>query len=257
MKFGVYAAAIATLSVAASSAVAQEERHTLDPVVMAAADALGMVRGADRSVDLLNTVQFRATGTATITDANGAAQSVKVAKAVVGHSYVIPAGRFDYQTVDASGKPGPRVIRVVAGDKAWDETAPGVGKSWSKEVGQRVIDVWMSPQGALRAATMAKPGEVKVSKVAGKDVIVTPAGAHTLTITLGADHRPETVATTIDGVKAVATYTGYKDWDGYDVAFPTRTLKTLDGKTVLDLTTTEFIANSYVVFPVPVELAAR
>ena len=49
-------------------------------------------------------------------------------------------------------------------------------------------------------------------------------------------------------------YSDYKDFQGYGVMFPTRIVQKVDGRTIVDLTVSEALANPYMIFPPPKEL---
>jgi hypothetical protein len=49
----------------------------------------------------------------------------------------------------------------------------------------------------------------------------------------------------------VATYIGYKDFEGYLVPFPTKMTYRAGGRTIFDLDVKNQISNPYVIFPRP------
>src|SRR5262245_39004143 len=103
---------LATPAVASAQATGSGGRAALTE----AAKALGMVRGLERSLTIVNMFEYTANGT--MADSAGAPSEVK--RITAAYDYVIPAARVDVE------KAGQRTIEVAAGSLAWDEATPGI-----------------------------------------------------------------------------------------------------------------------------------
>lgn len=242
------------------------------------ADMLGMLR-TSREIDRIATMVYSGTGTAVI---DGEACSMESYRAGVrypipdqDHTFPVPGMRVDISC--ATGGAGPeRHVQVVAGEYAWDETAPGVGATpASGAVRERLLRVWLLPQGLVKAATAAGP-ETVATMEGGNPVLAfplpEPLGDIVVEITLdpevflyhtmpngvqrGFSHRITRVETELDGDAIEVSYADYRDWnpDDYkaDVLLPGRMIWRRDGEVVLDLTLSESNTyNPYVIMPVP------
>ncbi|HSG66535.1 MAG TPA: hypothetical protein VLD39_16115, partial [Gammaproteobacteria bacterium] len=252
--------AIAAAALAGAPAShAQQSAATIE----AAAEALGMVRGVQRRMDSINTVEFTGTGTLSVPEPGGSWTQYAVTSVTVGMSYHIPALRWDMSRAGADGA-GERTIHVVNGVRAWNERQPGVdAEPVDGGVAERRRQIWLTPHGIIRAAVEAEaqsPGSVTVATENGRTTLAVVVDAERFVVTLDANSRPERVATTIEHpllgrTRLEAVYSGYVDWPLLDVYFPSRIVQTLGEHTILDLTITEFFQNPYVVFPTPEQLA--
>lgn len=231
--------------------LAQEIRNE---TVVEAADALGMVRGAARRMDSINTIEFSGRGMIRRPQDDGSWWEAELTNLTVGISYSIPALRWDQATGNQ------RVIYVVRGDEAWEERTPGVGNTPTMNFVDRFSrQIWFSPHGLIRAAIEAEarePGSVEIGSDAGRSTLTVEVNGFTLTATLNEDNRPQTVSMPVThpllGPTVLSTHYGdYVDWPLLDVFFPSRIQQTLGDVTWLDLEVTEFFQNPYVVFPDP------
>ena len=213
--------------------------------IKAAQYALGMIRGPQR-IDAINTMEYW--GTADL-----------AATYHVSLSYLTPAMRLDI----TQGNPSVRRIYVVNGNFAWDESVPGAGfipgttvTPAPAAVKNRLLDLWSTPHGALKAAEQAA-GNAKVTNENGANVITFPlpgplAGT-TMKVTLNAKDQVEKVETVAGATVIQTTYSDYKDLSEIksDVQFPSHIVQKRGG-TTLDITITKTDTNNpYVVFPVP------
>ena len=242
------------------------------------ADMLGMLR-TSREIDRLVTMIYTGTGTAVI---DGEVCTMERYRASVRypipdqtHTFPVPGMRVDI-SCGSNGTQTARHVQVVAGSYAWDESAPGVGAvSAPQALRERLLHVWLLPQGLVKAATAAGPRTV-ASEEAGNPVLTFPLPAPldntSVKVTLdpeeflfptmptgdrrGFSHRIARVETHLDGTAIEVAYSDYRDWnaDDYkaDVLLPGRMVWSLDGETVLDLTLSESNTyNPYVIMPVP------
>ncbi len=250
----------------------------VEAILYRTADMLGMLRTA-REVDRLVTMVYTGTGTAVI---DGEVCTIERYKASVRypipdqvHTFPVPGMRVDVSCAARGGDTG-RHVHVVAGEYAWNETAPGIGATPAPDtVRERLLQVWLLPQGLVKAATAAGAATV-ASREAGNPVLTFPLPAPLddthVKITLdpevflfhtmpngerrGFSHRISRVETELDGVSFDVRYSDYRDWNPEDykadVLLPGRMVWIRNGETVLDLTLSESNTyNPYVIMPVP------
>jgi hypothetical protein len=191
------------------------------------------------------------------------------------HTFPVPGMRVDISCA-SSGDESARHVQVVAGDYAWNEATPGIGVTPAPgAVRERLLQVWLLPQGLVKAATAAGSRAV-ASLEAGNPVLTFPLPAplddtsvkvtldlavflsHTMPNGTQRDfsHRITQVETQLDGSAIEVTYADYRDWNAEDykadVLLPGRMVWARNGETVLDLTLSESNTyNPYVIMPVP------
>jgi hypothetical protein len=234
--------------------------------VETAAEFIGLVRGGkiNRSTTSFNVLEFTATGTMSEPGSDGTWKSYRVSKVVAGSDFVIPAERFDVHLIDAAGH-AKHEIRVVAGQKAWNEEKPGInGKAIpDSAVADRLREIWLTPQGAMWGALRAVDAndDVKVSNEGGRLVIRYPWKGDQVKINLNAGLEPtrveiKTHSNAYGDTTLTATYLGYKDFGGYQAPFPTKMTYKAGARVILDLNVTDCQVNPYVIFPAPENMAA-
>lgn len=248
----------------------------IDPVIRAAADALGLVRDTRLVIGQVNLLEYVGHGTLVDLEAATPGQPIEVSRYAYAVSYHIPASRLDYD-----GPNGARTVRVVKQDRAWNEEKPGINPSPSGNAAFRAQSIWLTPHGAIHAATFASAKKcldgkdcdvpLQIAKADGKTVITTSVNGQSYKTTLNSDNRPERVETEIKlpggaSKKIVATYSEYRN--GHSMGqealdkfhsgtyWPGRMVQEIDGVKVLDITITEGWSNPYVIFPEP-ELLAK
>ena len=259
------------------SALAQASTEVAD-ILYRTADMLGMLR-TSREIDRLVTMVYTGAGTAVI---DGEACTMERYKASVrypipdqAHTFPVPGMRVDISCA-ARGAETARHVHVVAGNYAWNESEPGIDATATPQVVRdRLLQVWLLPQGLVKAATAAGPRTV-ASMEAGNPVLTFPLPAPlddtVVKVTLdpevflyhtmpngerrGFSHRIARVETQLDGTAIEVAYSDYRDWNAEDykadVLLPGRMVWTRDGETVLDLTLSESNTyNPYVIMPVP------
>jgi hypothetical protein len=219
-----------------------------------AASALGMVRGLNRALDIVNMFEFTASGT--MADPNGRG-ATKVSRITAGYDYVIPAARVDIERTAADGKTA-RDITVAAGQLAWDESTPGIYlRPASTPAAERLRPIWLLPHGVILAATKA-PDKVKMTDKGGvKELSAMLADGTEVKGLLDAKNLTTHVEMRVGAQVLSADYADYKDFQDYGVMFPTRIVQKVDGRVVADLTVTEALANPYLIFPPPKELVQK
>ena len=219
-----------------------------------AANALGMVRGIERSLNIVNMFEYTASGT--MADPNGGGQN-KVSRITAGYDYVIPAARVDVEKTVADGQ-ARRNIEVAAGQLAWDESTPGVYlRPAATSAAERLRQIWLLPHGVILAGAKAAD-KVKVADRGGQKElsVALPDGTEVKGL-LDAKILATHVEMKVGGQVFSADYADYKDFQGYGVMFPSHIVQKVDGRTVADLTVTEALANPYLIFPPPKELVQK
>ena len=215
-----------------------------------AANALGMVRGVERSLSIVNMFEYTASGT--MADPNGGGQN-KVSRITAGYDYVIPAARVDIEKTAADGQ-ARRNIEVAAGQLAWDESMPGVYlRPAATSAAERLRQIWLLPHGVILAGAKASD-KVKVADRGGrKELSVALADGTEVKGLLDAGNLATHVEMKAGGQVFSADYADYKDFQGYGVMFPSHIVQKVDGRIVADLTVTEALANPYLIYPPPKE----
>jgi hypothetical protein len=216
-------------------------------VLTEAAKALGMVRGLDRSLTIVNMFEYTASGT--VADSAGALSEVK--RITASYDYVIPAARVDVEKSSA----GERTIEVAAASLAWDEETPGIYlRPAGTSAAERLKLIWLLPHAVILAGAKA-PDKVSVTEKSGQRELTVPLptgiDAKGVVDAAGLMTRVEIK---IGAQLFTGDYSDYKDFQGYGVMFPTRIVQKVDGRTIADLTVTEALANPYMIFPPPKEL---
>ena len=234
---------LATTAVASAQAPEQGGRAVLTE----AAKALGMVRGLERSLTIVNMFEYTANGA--LADRAGAPSAVK--RITAAYDYVIPAARVDVEKASAD----ERSIEVASGALAWDESTPGIYlRPAATTAAERLKLIWLLPHGVILAGAKA-PEKVAVTEKGGQRELTVPlpTGAEAKGV-LDAAGLMTRVEIKIGAQHFTGDYSDYKDFQGYGVMFPTRIVQKVDGRTIADLTVTEALANPYMIFPPPKEL---
>jgi len=270
---------VAILMIAAGVAVHAQLRGaarapakpTRDPKAQALYDwgnHMGMLRGV-REVDAIATLELTATGTVTVTG-----QPCRLTEYRTSVNYQQGGQRILYTCT----RPDSTIYKtgeVVSGKWAWDEDGPvgaglvaGRGRALPMPnlLSERLIRLWSSPQGAVKAA-VAGGDQTSVAVVAGKKVVTyaipgVPTAIAKATLTNGSP----TGLCTSDCAERVEVrqgtdvteflYTNYGDYNPaenkLDAFYAGHMIEKRNGATVRDLTVKETqTANEYVVIPVP------
>jgi hypothetical protein len=251
MLYRTFALVIAATLSATSVATAQapDARATLT----AAANALGMVRGLERSLTIVNMFEYTAKGTMAGTMADAAGAQIEVSRITAAYDYVIPAARVDVERASAAGP--QRTIEVASGALAWDEETPGIYlRPAATSAAERLKLIWLLPHGVILAAAKA-PDKITVAEKEGaRELTVSLPTGTEAKASLDAANLMTHVEIRIGAQVFTGDYADYKDFQGYGVMFPTRIVQKVDGRTIADLTVSEALANPYMIFPPPKEL---
>jgi glyoxylase-like metal-dependent hydrolase (beta-lactamase superfamily II) len=181
--------------------------------------------------------------------------------------YVAAAKRVQMtsrQTVDPNRLRFPpreaRADEYVAGDAAWIVGRPGGPATGlpvtnvpdAKNVEERAMEIWVTPQGFLRAA--AANHAMSTPTTDGGTEVTFMAGKHKFVGKINAQNEVQKIHTWISNpvlgdMLCEAAFTGYRDFGG--VMFPSRIVRTAGGKLRLDLTISSVKANPAVHIVVP------
>ena len=186
-------------------------------------------------------------------------------------NYATPAARVQMtrkQVVEPGRvRPAPveqRPDQYVSGMTAWNLAAPGgappntppVAQPQPAAVEERVMEIWTTPHGFLKAA--AANNATSTASEGGSEVTFT-AGKNKYVGMINAQHDVTRVQTWIDNpilgdTEVLFTYSDYKDFGG--VRFPSRILRVQGGHPVLDLTVSDVKTNSAADITIPAEASA-
>ena len=272
----------AMAAIAAQSAPGPAARTAATPALPDRATLLrevgiahGMLRGLQYN-DATTTAQYQATGTQYIVGQAfkpGAPwPAATLTKYNVWVNYAVPGIRIELERANPPGMvqgggglpfaAPQRQIVVVGGSRAWNETMMPGGPA-TPAIGQerdRAVQIWMLPQGAVKAARMAGD-RLAVGMEGGKLTLTFPLPAPSSNymekVRLDSRKLVEHVEVMVDNpvlgdTKLEADYDGYKDPDLSDIPFPFHIVQKLAGFPILDVTVTSArMYNPYVVVPVP------
>jgi hypothetical protein len=252
-------------------------------VLYEAADTLGLLR-TPREVDRVITMIYSGSGTrlmdgeTCVMDNYRASLRYQIPETV--HPFPVPGMRVDFTCAGSDPEP-LRYVQVVAGAYAWDEDEPGGNAEAAPEtLRERLLQIWLVPQGLVKAAVEAGELATASSNGEGNPVLTFPLPAplddtivkatfdpevflyHTMPNGFRHEfsHRLVRVETEFDGALVEVTYADYQDWNESDykadVLLPGRMVQTVDGNTFIDLTLSlSNTYNPYVVMPLPASIA--
>jgi len=220
---------------------------------------MGMLRGPQEN-ESVATLELKATGTMQVDG-----QPCRLTKYRISNNYQLTGERIQIACTRPNGQTYQNV-EVVSGQYAWDEDTPGAeivagkGKATPRAnlLRERLIRLWASPQGAVKAAAAAKEN-ASVSWDTGKAVVTFPipgvAGA-IAKATLSAQNQAEHVEVRDGAVVTTFDYAKYDDYNNplnkIEAFMPGTMIEKRNGVAVRDLTTTETeTGNLYVIMPVP------
>jgi glyoxylase-like metal-dependent hydrolase (beta-lactamase superfamily II) len=237
--------------------------------------AHGMLRGLQYA-DATTTAQFQATGTQYLVGQafkpGGPWPAARLTKYNVWINYAVPGMRIDLERTNPDGPvqgggglpfaQPQRQITVIGGTRAWNETMLPGGPA-TPAIGQekdRAAQIWMLPQGVVKAARMA--GDKLVVGMDGNKITLTfplppPASSYTEKVRLDERKLVEHVEVMVDNpvlgpALLEADYDNYKDPDLSDIPFPFHIVQKFRGSPILDITVTNArMYNPYVVVPIP------
>jgi hypothetical protein len=250
------------------------------------ASHMGMLRGVEEH-ELAVSLEYQGNGTMQVEG-----QPCTLKKYRVSSNYQAPGQRTQIECTRPSGQTYSN-IEVVNGAYAWNEDIPGAeiiadkGKAtpMPAAVQERLIRLWASPQGALKAAMagagiglmamdrdlgrILQPGtnpigQTSVAWEGNKPVVTYPipgvAGA-TAKATLDNRYMAERVVVTQGSTTTEFVYSDYQDWNNplnkIEAYYAGTITERRNGTVLRDITTVETETGSvYVVMPVPASVRA-
>jgi glyoxylase-like metal-dependent hydrolase (beta-lactamase superfamily II) len=188
-------------------------------------------------------------------------------------NYETPSARVQMtrlQTVEQGRvRPTPveqRPDQHVSGTTAWNLAspagsapgAPPVPQPQPAAVDERVMEIWTTPHGFLKAA-MVNNATSQATSSGGAEISFTVGGRSRYVGTINAQNQVERVQTWIDNpvlgdTPVEFTYTDYRDFGG--VTFPSHIVRTQGGYPVLDIMVSDVNANGAPALEVPAEASA-
>jgi glyoxylase-like metal-dependent hydrolase (beta-lactamase superfamily II) len=168
------------------------------------------------------------------------------------------------QTVDPSRLRFPpheaRADEYVVGDVSWIMGRPGGPATGlpvttvpdAKNVEERAMEIWATPQGFLRAA--AANHATSTPTTDGGSEVTFMLGKHKYAGKINAQNEVQKMHTWIDNpvlgdTLCEASFTGYRDFGG--VMFPSEIVRTVGGRLRLDIAVSSVKVNPEVMIPVP------
>ena len=240
---------------------AQEDQQ----IIRDAAEALGMLRGpAPRQVmDPINRALFVGSGRMSEYGPNGNWNEFTLNNFRQDMSYHQPAVRQHIDRVDGDGN-HETLFRVAREDLAWDETAPGIEAAPVTDfhvARARIREIFILPHGFMTAVVRAEPGQVDIYSEDDKVFITTMIHGEPAKATLGEDMRPERIEIAftdplLGETTVSAEYSSYVDFNHYLVFFPSKIVKRLGDRVVLDLDVEDHHQGGYLVWPIPEDVLA-
>ncbi|HEX5227026.1 MAG TPA: hypothetical protein VFW44_04920 [Bryobacteraceae bacterium] len=243
--------------------------------------AQGMLKGHDER-DMVATLEYQGKGTIQVDG-----QPCTLTKYRASTNYQSFSQRIQYTCTRSNGQEYSN-IEVVSGLYAWNEDIPGAqigptkgtATAMPKDVAERLIRIWASPQGAPKAAvagttdtfwlganpgTLFADGTMKVEHTSlawenGKPVVTFPIpavpGAMATATIDPVKYTTDSVVVKHGGATTEFMYSDYQDWNNplnkIGVLYAGKMMEHHNGTMVRDLTTTVTeTGNVYVVAPVP------
>jgi hypothetical protein len=242
-------------SAPAPGARAAQPMSPTDDALASTAEAMGLLRGIERALNLVTIFEYTATGVM-IDPEKPTAPPSKVTRVTIDYDLLEPAIRVD---ADRAGK---RTITVASGTHTWNESIPGAYSGPTPApAADMMAMLWLQPQGLVLAASVYrdKVELIKEGAATGLAVPVPGVPGGKIQAFLDKDKRVSRVVLTIGADTWQANYSLYKhDFQDYLVWFPTRMIQQKNGKVIADLTLepTKIWANPYVLFRVPRQVVA-
>ncbi len=153
-----------------------------------------------------------------------------------------------------------RADEYVVGDVSWITGAPGGPATGlpvtsipePKNVEERAMEIWVTPQGFLKAAEANHATSTPTSD--GGSEVTFLAGKHKFVGKINARNEVQNIHTWIDNpilgdMLCEASFSDYRDFGG--VIFPAHIVRTQGGKLRLNITVSAVRANPEVIIPVP------
>src|SRR6185437_5797271 len=214
-------------------------------IVRMVEDQMGFIRGAGGGETLHGINRLRYGGCGEIVEDG---HTYEVTRYTYGISLQEDAARED---IEAEGK--IHLIRVVRGNEAWDESAPGVGThSADKLARQRQLQLGRTPFGILNTIVNLDARRIKVRDPGhGAVTLQLPVDGVATQVVLDRNYRPATVTQRVAHHRIVDQYSDYHDVNQYGLMIPRHIVETIDGHPHLVLHIIRSEMADYEVFPAP------
>ena len=211
-------------------------------------DQMGFIRGAGAAETLHAINRMRYGGCGQIVEGG---HTYEVTQYTYGISLHQDAAREDIEGEGPDGK--VRLIRVVRGNEAWDESTPGVGThSADKLAKQRQLQLGRTPFGIVNTITNLDPRQIRIRDNShGAVTLQLPVDGVTTEVVLDRNYRPAMVTQRVDHHRIVDQYSDYHDINQYGVMIPRHIVETIDGHPHLTLHIVQSEMSDYEVFPAP------
>ncbi|HTT04486.1 MAG TPA: hypothetical protein VMF64_04300 [Steroidobacteraceae bacterium] len=211
-------------------------------------DEMGFIRGDGAAETLHGINRLRYGGCGQIVEEG---HTYEVTQYTYGVSLHEDAAREDIEATGPQGK--IRLIRVVRGNEAWDESTPGVGThSADKLARQRQLQLGRTPFGIVNAITNLNPTQIKVHDTgSGAVTLKLPVDGVSTTVVLDRNYRPATVTQRVGHHRIVDQYSDYHDVNQYGLMIPRHIVETIDGHPHEALHIIRSELADYEVFPAP------
>jgi hypothetical protein len=221
-------------------------------VIRTVIDAVGLIRGFG-PMETTNTVNRLRWGGDGIMSEGG--RSYQVSRYDYSVSLLQKAAREDITRKDSKGAT-TRIVQVVAGTTAWNESSPGVASSLAQnQAASRLLQFWRTPFGIAKYLATASPGSVKViddgSQAVRLNAVINGVSTQ---VTLDKDYRPWRVTQLVEKKRIEDDFTEYRDFSEYGLMFPGHIVETVNAAPYLDIHVRDADVASYIVFPPPTEL---
>jgi hypothetical protein len=225
-------------------------QNNLDAVraLIKASDAMGYTRsGNDRSMNCLGciTPAMRYKGTGTY---NG-----EKAEVTLDFDYRFPGVRI---WVNSGGKD---TTYVAFKDLAWDESKPGVfAKTTTEKAADRMIPIYITPNAVIYFGQPVAD-KIKLETVGQTRILTIPMPMYNseMKATLNFAGQPVKTEMRVNGKLYTGEFADYtNDRMDMHVFGPQKFAIKVDGKPLMDLTMEYHWTNTYIVFPVPKEVAS-
>lgn len=265
-RFGSNLVALFLFTLVSATSYAQTPRE-IQSILADTAEALGMKRGPDnrRTLDPITRAFFVANGSMSELGADGQWQTYALENYRQDMNYRLPAIRQHISRMDSNGKQ-KTFLRVARETFAWDEAELGKGITPvdSANAAARLRLVWIMPQGFWASVVRANPGDVKFKYLdeGSRVEVSTTINGERATAILGEDKRPEQIDIafnhpSLGETKLTAKYSGYKDFNYYEVIFPATIEINLGQHTLYKLEVTDHHNGGYLVWPIPAQMQAK
>jgi hypothetical protein len=219
-----------------------------DAILRMVEDQMGFIRGAGPAETLHAINRLRYSGCGQIVEDG---HTYGVTQYIYGMSLHQDAARENFEGQGPDGK--VHMIRVVRGNEAWDESAPGVGThSADRLAKQRAMQLARTPFGIVNTIVNIDAKRIRVRDTGhGPVTLQLPLNGVSTKVVLDRNYRPATVTQRFDHHLIVDHYSDYHDLNQYGLMIPRHIEETIDGHPHMMLHIIRSELADYEVFPAP------